>query len=112
LRKLLVVALVGAVFAILASQAFAASRSIKVGDNYFVRSHGVPTVTVRKGTTVRWRFDGNSAHTVVVSKGPAKFRSSPKSSGTFSKKVTRAGTYRIYCSIHGAGDQSMRLVVK
>jgi plastocyanin len=112
LRKLLVLALVGAVFAILASQAFAASRSIKVGDNYFVRSHGVPTVTVKKGSTVKWEFKGHNVHTVVVSSGPSKFRSSAKSKGSFSKKLTRAGTYRIYCSIHGAGDQSMKLVVK
>jgi plastocyanin len=112
LRKLLVLALVAAVFAILATQAFAASRSVKVGDNYFVRASGVPTVTVRKGTTVTWRFTGRNLHTVVVSSGPSKFRSSAKSSGTFKRKLTRAGTYRILCSIHGASDQSMKLVVK
>jgi plastocyanin len=112
LRKLLVLALVGAMFAIAATQAFGASRSIRVGDNYFVRSSGVPTVTVKKGTTVRWRFVGHNLHTVVVSSGPAKFRSSARSKGTFSKKLTRKGTYRIYCSIHGRGDQSMKLVVK
>ena len=112
MRKLLVLALVGAVFAILATQAFAASRTIRVGDNYFVRSHGVPTVTVKKGTTVKWSFRGHNVHTVVVSSGPAKFRSGARSKGTFSKKVTRAGTYRIYCSIHGRSDQSMKLVVK
>jgi plastocyanin len=112
LRKLLVLALVGAVLAILATQAFAASRSIRVGDNYFVRASGVPTVTVTKGTTVSWRFAGNNLHNVVVRSGPVKFRSGAKSSGTFRKKLTRAGTYRIYCSIHGASDQSMRLVVK
>ncbi len=112
MRKLLVLALVGAVFAILATQAFAASRSVRVGDNYFVRSSGVPTVTVKKGSTVTWRFAGNNLHTVVVRSGPVKFRSGARSSGTFKRKLTRAGTYRIYCSIHGAGDQSMKLVVK
>jgi plastocyanin len=111
LRKLFVLALVGAVFAIVATQAFAAS-SIRVGDNYFVRSSGVPTVTVKKGSTVTWRFAGNNLHNVVVRSGPAKFRSGAKSSGTFKRKLTRAGTYRIYCSIHGAADQSMKLVVK
>jgi plastocyanin len=111
LRKLLVLALVGAVFAIVATQAFAAS-SIKVGDNYFVRASGVPTVTVKKGSTVTWRFAGNNIHNVVVRSGPVKFRSGARSSGTYKKKLTRAGTYRIYCSIHGASDQSMRLVVK
>jgi plastocyanin len=111
LRKLLVLALVGAVSAVVATQAFAAS-SIRVGDNYFVRSSGVPTVTVKKGSTVTWRFAGHNLHTVAVRSGPVKFRSSAKTSGTYKRKMTRAGTYRIYCTIHGAGDQSMRLVVK
>jgi plastocyanin len=111
LRKLLVLALVGAIFAIVATQAFGATRSIKVGDNYFVRPSGVPTITVKKGTKVTWRFAGHNLHTVVVSSGPTKFRSSARSSGTFSKKLTRKGTYRIYCSIHGRADQSMKLVV-
>ena len=112
MRKLLVLALVVAVLAILATQAFAASRSVKVGDDYFVRPSGVPTVTVRKGTKVTWRFAGRNVHTVVVSSGTVKFRSGAKSSGTFSKTLTRAGTYRIYCSIHGRANQSMKLVVK
>ena len=112
MRKLLVLALVGAVFAIVATQAFGATRSIKVGDNYFVRPSGVPTITVKKGTKVTWRFSGHNLHTVVVSSGPTKFRSGAKSSGTFSKTLTRKGTYRIYCSIHGRADQSMKLVVK
>jgi hypothetical protein len=60
LRKLLVLALACAVLAIVATQAFAAS-SVRVGDNYFVRSSGVPTVTVKKGSTVTWRFVGNTS---------------------------------------------------
>ena len=68
---------------------------------------------VKKGTTVTWRFAGHSLHNVVVSSGPAKFRSSAKSSGTFKQEAdARQGTYRIFCSIHGAADQSMKLVVK
>ena len=43
-----------------AAQALAATSSVKVGDNYFVRSSGVPTVTVSKGTTVRWNCAGRS----------------------------------------------------
>ena len=92
--------------------ALAATRSIKVGDNYFVRSSGVPTVTVKKGTTVKWKFAGGSPHNVTVSKGPVKFKSKTMISGSYSKKVTKAGTYRIFCSIHGASDQSMVLKVK
>ncbi len=92
--------------------ALAKTRTVKVGDNYFVRSKGVPTVTVKRGDKVRWRFQGDSPHNVVVTKGPAKFQSPTKTSGTYTKKVTRKGTYTIICTIHGAADQSMKLRVK
>jgi plastocyanin len=110
MRKLLVASLVAAASAVLAAQALAATRSVKVGDDYFVRKGSVPTVTVRKGTTVTWRFAGKDLHNVKVSKGPAKFGSSYKDSGTFSKRVTRTGTYTIVCSIHQP-DMKMRLKV-
>ena len=100
-----------AVSGVLAGPADSAT-SIKVGDNWFVRSKGVPKVTVKKGATVKWRWVGDSAHNVVVKKGPKKFSSSTMSSGTYKKKLKKKGTYLIYCSIHGDKDQSMKLVVK
>ena len=110
MRKLLVAVLIAAASAILATQALAATRSVKLGDDYFVRKGSTPTVTVKKGTKVTWRFAGKDMHNVVVTKGPAKFHSSYKSSGTFSKRVTRTGTYTIVCSIHQP-DMKMRLKV-
>lgn len=94
----------------LAIPALAATSSVKVGDNYFVK-HGGAKVTVKKGTTVKWSFKGKSVHNVTVKSGPAKFHSKNLSSGTYSEKVTKAGTYKIYCTIHGAA-MSMTLVVK
>jgi len=111
MRKLLVVALAACALAALAATAVAA-KSIKVGDNYYVRSSGVPKVVVSKGTTVAWRFRGSSPHTVTVSRGPAKFNSGVRSSGTYRKKMRKRGTYTIFCTIHGASDQKMKLVVK
>jgi plastocyanin len=110
MRKLLVAVLIAAASAILATQALAATRSVKLGDDYFVRKGSTPTVTVKKGTKVTWRFAGKDMHNVVVTKGPAKFHSSYKSSGTFSKRVTRTGTYTIVCSIHQP-DMRMKLRV-
>jgi plastocyanin len=100
MRKLFVLVLVAAVSAVAASQALAASRSVKVGDDYFVRKGSVPTVTVKKGTTVTWRFRGGDLHNVAVTKGPVKFHSSYKDSGSFSKKMRRAGRYTLVCTIH------------
>lgn len=92
--------------------AVAATKTVKVGDNYFVRDRGVPTVTVKRGDRVTWRWSGDSPHNVVVTKGPARFSSPVKTKGTYSKKVTKRGTYTIVCTIHGAADQSMKLRVR
>jgi len=109
MRKLLVLAIAACALAVLAAGALAATKSVRVGDNYFVRPSGVPTVTVSKGTTVRFNFSGaDSPHTVSRLRGPS-FKTC---SSTCKRTLRKRGTYRLYCAIHGAGDQSMRLVVK
>ena len=110
MRKLLVVSVIAVASAVLATQALAATRSVKVADDYFVRKGSVPTVTVKKGTKVTWRWAGKDLHNLAVTKGPVKFRSSFKSSGTFSKRLTRTGTYTIVCTIHQP-DMAMKLRV-
>jgi plastocyanin len=112
MRKLIVVAIAGCVLAALAANAFAATKRIKVGDDYYVRASGVPKVTVSKGTTVKWRFGTGTPHSVTVSKGPAKFNSGVRESGTYSRTVSKRGTYTIYCTIHTAAVQKMKLIVK
>ncbi|MDP9135614.1 MAG: hypothetical protein M3N56_12415 [Actinomycetota bacterium] len=107
MRKLIVMAVVVGCMGVLATVAMAATRSIKVGDDYYVRASGVPTITVSKGTTVKWSFRGSNPHSVTVSKGPRKFDSGVRSGGSFRKRVTRRGTYTIYCTMHGASDQKM-----
>jgi plastocyanin len=114
-RKLLslapVLAIAGALVAVSAGPADSAQR-IKVGDNYFVRPSGVPKVTVSKGTKVKWVWTGDSVHNVKVVKGPVRFGSNSKRSGSFSKRMRKRGTYTIICTIHGGGDQKMKLVVR
>jgi len=111
LRKLLVPVLATAVAAALASPALGATR-VKVGDNYFVRASGVPTVTVSRNTVVKWVWKGSSLHNVKVASGPARFGSTSKTSGKYRKRVKTKGTYTLYCSVHGIDDQSMKLVVR
>jgi plastocyanin len=114
LRKLLalvVLVLAGGLLAVFAASAPSATR-VKVGDDYFVRKSGVPTVTVSKGARVRWVWRGRSMHNVTVAKGPAKFRSPSKTDGSYTKKLRKRGTYTIICTIHGAKNQKMKLVVK
>ena len=109
MRKLLVATLIAAASAVLATQAFAATRSVKVADDYFVRKGSVPTVTVKKGTKVTWRWAGKEMHNVTVTKGPVKFHSSYKDSGSFSKKLRRAGRYTIVCTIHSGMKMKLRV---
>ena len=110
MRKLLVLSAIAVASAALAVPALAATRSVKLGDDYFVRKGSVPTVTVKKGTKVTWRWTGKDMHNVAVTKGPAKFRSSFKTSGSYTKRVTRTGTYTIVCTIHQP-DMTMKLRV-
>jgi plastocyanin len=91
----------------LAVPALAATKSVQVKDNKFVAK----SITVKKGTTVKWVWKGKAPHDVSVTKGPAKFKSSVKTSGSFSKKLTKAGTYTIVCTIH-APDMRMTIKVK
>ena len=111
MRRPLILLVVPVLLAALAIPALAATKSVKVGDNYYVRSSGVPTVTVKKNDTVRWNFAGDNPHNVKVKSGPVKFTSPTKTSGVYRKKMTRAGTHVLYCSIHGQSDQSMKLRV-
>ena len=110
MRKLIVALLVAALSAILAAQALAATRSVKVGDYYFVRKGSVPTVTVKRNTKVTWRWAGKELHNVAVTKGPARFTSSYKKRGSYSRTLSKTGTYTIVCTIHQP-DMTMKLKV-
>jgi plastocyanin len=112
MRKLLILPiLVLATLLVGVSPAAAKTRSVKVGDDFFVRKGSAPTVSVKKGVTVKWRWTGNDQHNVVVQKGPTSFQSALKTKGTFKKKMRKKGTYTIICNIH-APDMRMKLKVK
>ena len=99
-----------ALTAVLAASAPSATR-VKIGDNYFVRPSGVPTVTVSKGTRVRWVWRGENLHNVKAVRGPARFGSDTMRSGSYVKRMRKRGTYTIICTVHGGRDQKMKLVV-
>jgi plastocyanin len=113
MRKLIVLATVVVSTAAVAVPAFAATKTVKVGDIYFVKKGAKnPTVTAKAGDTVRWTWVGKFPHNVTVKSGPVKFKSKTVKKGTFSRKITKAGTYKIFCSVHGAAAQSMTLKVR
>ena len=105
--RLLLIALVLALVA--AAPAAAKTRSVKIGDNYFVRPGSPkPTVKVRKGTTVRWNWTGSHSHNVVGS-GPTSFQSALKRSGHFAKKMRKRGTYTVICQIHSGMKMKLKV---
>jgi plastocyanin len=75
-----------------------ATKRVTVGDNFFRPR----SVTIDSGDTVRWRWVGRNPHNVTVTRGPRKFHSSTKSSGSYSKRLRRRGTYRYICTVHPA----------
>jgi plastocyanin len=100
-------ALVLAVPAVVAVSAYAGSSTVTIKDDLFAPK----TLSIARGTTVKWVWKGTSAHNVTVKSGPTRFNSPTRTTGTYSRKLTRAGTYRLYCTIHGP-RQSMTIKVK
>lgn len=90
----------GTACVVAAVPAMAATRSIHVGDDYFVRAGAKPTVAVRAGTKVVWHFHGDHPHNVKVLSGPARFASPTIRHGSYSRRLTRQGTYSIVCTLH------------
>ena len=107
--RMTVLAVVLVLVAFVASGLAAGVKIIKVGDFFFVKdTNHTNTVHVAKGRTVTWKWIGTQDHNVTVIKGPVKFHSRTQSHGTFTRKMTKPGTYLIECTIHGF---RMKLVV-
>jgi plastocyanin len=97
------VALPGGAVAVAAGK----TKGVSVKDDKFVAK----SITVSAGTTVKWTWKGRAPHNVTVVKGPRKFHSDIKTKGTFSRKLSKRGTYRLLCTIH-APDMKMTIKVK
>ncbi|MEO6857032.1 MAG: plastocyanin/azurin family copper-binding protein [Solirubrobacteraceae bacterium] len=100
LRALLTLTVVLAAFS---SIALAATKTVAVKDSYF----SVKTLTVKKGTKVTWHWAGSLYHNVKVKSGPVKFHSHTQYYGNYSHTFLRAGTYKLYCTLH----PSMKMTV-
>ena len=94
-----------------AGPALSKTKSVEVDDNYFVHEGKPSTVSVKAGSKVKWEWEGKSTHNVTVTKGPVKFHSKDKTSGSYTKTLRKKGTYKIVCTIH-APDMRMTLKVK
>ncbi|MFL5844545.1 MAG: plastocyanin/azurin family copper-binding protein [Solirubrobacteraceae bacterium] len=60
-----------------------------------------PTVRIAVGDSVRWLFRDAVAPHNVTSEGKRRFKSSTSmTSGSYTVRFAKAGTYRWYCTIH------------
>ena len=103
-RSLAIAATALAAFAV---PALAATKTVKVSDNKFSAS----TVTISKGSKVKWTWSGKNKHNVYQIGGPGHFHSpTHQGSGTFTHTFTKKGTYTFQCTYHA--DQNMKVKVK
>ena len=113
MRKFLALVIAVALMGALAAVAFADTKAVKVGDNYFVRSSGVPTVSVKKGDRLKFNYRGDDAHNakgVGINLGKS-CRTVRDSGSCTSNRLTTRGTFTIFCEVHGKSDQKMRVKV-
>ena len=79
-----------------------ATRTVTIGDNFYAPAK----LTVKVGTTVNWKWpdDTGDSHDVKLGsapKGVKKFHSEEAGSAySFKRKLTKAGTYKIVCTLH------------
>ena len=110
MKKLFALVIVIAAAAV-AVPALAATRTVTVGDSFFVHKAGSHSVTIKKNGKVKWSWTGKKKHNVYETTKPtgAPHFHSPthKGSGTFTHKFTKKGTYKFICSF-----ENMTMTVK
>ena len=90
-KKLLALLAVAGAAAALAIPAFAATATDRVTD----RGFSPASVSIRKGSTVKWVWSGKKRHQVFQVGGPGHFHSPAHTgSGTFKHRFTTRGTYK------------------
>jgi plastocyanin len=89
-------------------------RTVDVADNFY--SPKKLTVNLKSRITWRWTDEAADVHDVkLVSapKGVKKFQSEPGSAGfTYSKTLTKPGTYKLICTFHEEDNMRMTIVVR
>ena len=99
LIALIAVAAVAVAGAVVAIPAFAATKTVRVDDNFF----SPKTIRVKRGDRIRFRFVGDVQHNV---KG-AGINIGVKRSGSKTVTVKKAGTFQ--CTIHPGMTGRIRL---
>ena len=82
--------------------------TVTVGDRFFSK----PNIEVAKGAEIEWDFRGAELHNVTLANGPQGIGSpNLDDDRTWSRKLKRKGTYRLFCALHPVEMQE-RVVVR
>ena len=68
------------------------------------------SLTVAKGTTVKWTNNDSYPHTVTSNDGTTFNSNSIAAAGTFSYTANVAGTFNYHCTIHGTAMSGTLIV--
>ncbi len=72
-------------------------HKVTVGSNFYAPAR----LRIKRGDRVRWIWKASSdRHDVYVQKGPERFHSPTQSSGRYTRKFRKTGTFRLYCTQH------------
>ena len=78
-----------------------ATNSVTVDNNFFTPAN----IQVSPGTTVTWSWVGGVTHNVTFTDGGTN--SGDRSSGSFSRTFSTAGTFNYSCTLHGGMNGSV-----
>ena len=80
---------------------------VPVGDRFF----GAPNLRVKQGSWLTWQFNGSELHNVTTANGPLGIGTDNLDGGrTFTQKLNRPGTYRLFCALHPVQMQERVIV--
>jgi plastocyanin len=106
-------AFIGAVIAVIVGggglATAAPTETIKLKDNFFAPS----AKTVKRGTTVRFKWAGLNPHNVVKASGPGgpfASRTTWRQGVNFAKDFEKVGAYRLVCRLHSGMELKLTVV--
>src|ERR1044071_7567421 len=105
IRPTIALVLALALVALTATAALAATKSVGVKKSGSKYSFTASTPRIKKGDTVKLSWSGSVPHNV---KGKG-FASKTGTKVTFSRKFTKAGTFKVVCTLHQALGQKMTI---
>jgi plastocyanin len=108
MKKLLavVVAAVAVAAAVAVPALGSGTKTVALKDAFFAPK----SLTITRGTTVRFRWVGQLPHNVTVRRGPQRFKTRNFTHGhVFSFRFTRSGRYLLVCTIHPGMELNLRV---